>query len=54
MFNKVLLDEIAQILIKKKQSVAVAESVTSGLLQAAFSNAEEASLFFQGALRLAM
>jgi nicotinamide-nucleotide amidase len=50
MFNKVLLDEIAQILIKKKQSVAVAESVTSGLLQAAFSNAEEASLFFQGGI----
>jgi nicotinamide-nucleotide amidase len=50
MFNKKLLNEIGQILIKKKQSVAVAESVTSGLLQAAFSNAEDASSFFQGGI----
>jgi nicotinamide-nucleotide amidase len=48
MFNKDLLNEIGQILKKQKQSVAVAESVTSGLLQAAFSNAKDASAFFQG------
>jgi nicotinamide-nucleotide amidase len=50
MFNKDLLNEIGQMLIKQKQSVAVAESVTSGLLQAAFSNAEDASSFFQGGI----
>jgi nicotinamide-nucleotide amidase len=50
MFDKDLLGEIGQILKKRKQSVAVAESVTSGLLQAAFSNAPDASSFFQGGI----
>ena len=50
MFDKQLLDDIAAKLKDKKQSVAVAESVTGGLLQAAFSNAAQASLFFQGGI----
>ena len=50
MFNKDLLNEIGEILKKQKQSIAVAESVTSGLLQAAFSNAQDASCFFQGGI----
>ncbi|MBV9961508.1 MAG: CinA family protein [Parafilimonas sp.] len=50
MFDKELLNEIASILKNKKCSVAVAESVTSGLLQAAFSNAEGASFIFQGGI----
>src|SRR6476659_2975836 len=50
MFNKDLLNEIGEILKNKKQSVAVAESVTSGLLQAALSNAKDAACFFQGGI----
>jgi len=50
MFNKDLLNEIGEILRNKKQSVAVAESVTSGLLQAALSNAKDAACFFQGGI----
>jgi nicotinamide-nucleotide amidase len=38
------------LLKRQKQSVAVAKSVTSGLLQAAFSNAQDASSFFQGGI----
>ena len=50
MFDKKLIDDIGNKLKEKKQSIAVAESVTSGLLQAAFSNAKEASFFFQGGI----
>src|SRR6476620_12739353 len=50
MFNKDSLNEIGEILRNKKQSVAVAESVTSGLLQAALSNAKDAACFFQGGI----
>jgi nicotinamide-nucleotide amidase len=50
MFDKDLLNEIGRFLIGRKQSVAVAESVTSGLLQAAFSNAADASCFLQGGI----
>lgn len=50
MFDKKLLDNIALALKKNNHSVAVAESVTSGLLQAAFSNADGASFFFQGGI----
>ena len=50
MFDKKLLNHIASILKKTNRSVAVAESVTSGLLQAAFSNAEGASFIFQGGI----
>jgi PncC family amidohydrolase len=50
MFDKKLMDEIGNKLKDKNQSVALAESVTGGLLQAAFSNAKEASFFFQGGI----
>lgn len=50
MFDKKLIDDIGNRLKEKNQSIAVAESVTSGLLQAAFSNAKEASFFFQGGM----
>jgi PncC family amidohydrolase len=49
-FNKKLIDLIGVKLKNKNLSVAVAESVTSGLLQAAFSNADGASFFFQGGI----
>jgi nicotinamide-nucleotide amidase len=49
-FNKELIDSIGKKIKDKNQTVAVAESVTSGLLQAAFSNAVEASRFFQGGI----
>lgn len=49
-FNKKVINLIGTKLKKRNQSVAVAESVTSGLLQAAFSNADEASFFFQGGI----
>lgn len=50
MFDKKLIDDIGNKLKEKNQSIAVAESVTSGLLQAAFSNAKEASFYFQGGI----
>jgi len=50
LFNKNILDTIGKKLIKKKQTIAVAESVTSGLLQFAFSNVRDASCFYQGGL----
>jgi nicotinamide-nucleotide amidase len=49
-YNKETLDRIKDLLIKNKQTVAVAESVTSGHLQAAFSNATDAACFFQGGI----
>ncbi len=48
--DKELIDSIGAKLKDKNQSVAAAESVTSGLLQTAFSNAADASLFFQGGI----
>jgi nicotinamide-nucleotide amidase len=44
------LNMIKEELVKRKKTLAVAESVTSGFLQAAFSSANEASRFFQGGL----
>jgi len=49
-FDKKLINAIGTKLKNNNQSIAVAESVTSGLLQAAFSNADSASLFFQGGI----
>ena len=44
------VNSIARLLIKKKHTIAVAESVTAGNLQTAFSLAENATLFFQGGI----
>jgi nicotinamide-nucleotide amidase len=46
----VIPDRVRDILISRKQTVAVAESVTAGNLQTAFALAENASEFFQGGI----
>ncbi|MES2647568.1 MAG: nicotinamide-nucleotide amidohydrolase family protein [Bacteroidota bacterium] len=50
MYNEGVINSIKDKLIASNESVAVAESVTSGHLQAALSMAENASLFYQGGL----
>lgn len=50
MYNTSLINSIKEILIKQKQTLAVAESVTSGHLQAAFSLANGATQFFHGGI----
>jgi len=50
LFEKNILNTIGKKLLKKKQTIAIAESVTSGLLQFAFSNIKEASCFYQGGI----
>lgn len=47
-FQKNLLEYISHSLITAGQTVAVAESVTSGFLQLAFSQMPNASLFYRG------
>lgn len=49
-FNKKDLEYIGKILKKKKETIAAAESVTSGILQFALSSITDASQFFQGGL----
>lgn len=50
MFNADAIDWIKEYMIRNNQTIAVAESVTAGFLQAAFASAEKASSFFQGGL----
>src|SRR5436190_13439699 len=50
MFDGNIINELKELLIKKKESVSVAESVTSGFLQAALSTAENATAFFEGGI----
>lgn len=50
MFDEKLLAAIGEQMKEKQTSIAVAESVTSGLLQAAFSTVKDASHFFQGGI----
>ena len=50
MFNDKRLASIGKKLLKKKETIAVAESVTSGLLQFAFSTMKDASCFYQGGI----
>jgi nicotinamide-nucleotide amidase len=45
-----LVDKAGALLVKKKNTIAVAESVTSGNIQAAFSLARDATTFFQGGI----
>ncbi|KQR94630.1 damage-inducible protein CinA [Chryseobacterium sp. Leaf180] len=49
-FQKKLLDFISQTMITSKETISVAESVTSGLLQLAFSQMPNASSFYSGGL----
>ena len=50
MYDAELLNKIGRYLTGHKESLSVAESVTSGQLQAAFSLAENSSIFFQGGI----
>jgi PncC family amidohydrolase len=50
MFDKDLINNIKEELIENHQSIAAAESVTAGLIQAALASADDASLFFQGGI----
>lgn len=50
MFNTKALDGIREYLLKKEETLAVAESVTSGFLQAAFSTTPDAAKFFHGGI----
>jgi PncC family amidohydrolase len=45
-----LLNSIKDILIERNETIAVAESVTCGILQTAFGSVPDASLFFQGGI----
>jgi nicotinamide-nucleotide amidase len=49
-YDKQALDALALALIDAKESIAVAESVTAGHLQAALSGATKAMQFFQGGI----
>jgi PncC family amidohydrolase len=50
MFDRHVLDSIRKCLTAKEETLAVAESVTSGMLQLALSEAENASSFYQGGI----
>jgi nicotinamide-nucleotide amidase len=50
LFNKQKVEAIRAELVSLKETVAVAESATAGLLQLALASAEEASQFFQGGI----
>lgn len=50
MYDIKVIERIKDYLIASKQTIAVAESVSSGHLQAALSLATDASLFFQGGI----
>lgn len=50
LFDSKVLERIGKLLLKKKETIAVAESVTAGLLQFSFSNIPDAAMFFQGGL----
>lgn len=49
-FEKKDLGYISKILQSRSESLAVAESVTAGLIQARFSLAKDAMMFFQGGI----
>jgi PncC family amidohydrolase len=50
LISKRTIDELKDALVQRKQTLAVAESVTSGVLQAVISAATEASSFYQGGI----
>lgn len=49
-FQKNVLNYISESLINSNETIAVAESVTSGLLQLAFSQMPNASMFYKGGI----
>ena len=50
LLNSAIIQKIGNGLIARQETIAVAESVTSGLLQLALSAAENAADFYQGGL----
>jgi PncC family amidohydrolase len=50
MFDTTAIETIKRVLLKKKEKLAVAESVTAGFLQAAMATAELALQFFEGGI----
>ena len=50
LFNQRVIETIRNNLIARHETIAVAESVTSGLLQLALSGADNAANFYQGGL----
>jgi nicotinamide-nucleotide amidase len=50
LYDEKLINNIKDMLIKKNHTLSLAESVTSGHLQAAFSLAKDASQFLQGGI----
>jgi nicotinamide-nucleotide amidase len=50
LFNKKILEATGKQLLKRKETIAVAESVTAGLFQFAFSTIPDAASFFQGGI----
>lgn len=50
LYDQNIINNIKDLLSKEKLTLSVAESVTAGHLQAAFSSATEASKFFQGGI----
>ena len=50
LYDENVVNTIKEILTQQKRTIAVAESVTAGHLQAALSSAIEASNFFQGGI----
>lgn len=49
-YREEIINAIKDILVDKEETIAVAESVTAGHLQAAFSAGMEASKYFQGGI----
>jgi PncC family amidohydrolase len=49
-YSKDTVDQVRDRLVSSCQTIAVAESVTAGHLQAALSTANDAALFFQGGI----
>jgi nicotinamide-nucleotide amidase len=50
MYDQKAIETIKEQLAAQNQTIAVAESVTAGLLQAALASANEASQYFQGGI----
>lgn len=50
MYDNVVIDQIKNIFVQRSETIAVAESLTSGHLQVALASAENASKFFQGGI----
>jgi len=49
-FNEYLLSKVGKFLLTRLETIAVAESVTSGLIQHALSSIPDASRFYQGGI----